>query len=289
MKKEIKQIHRAMPLNMGGIVLDQALPVQGLDAIDPILLIHHWKTTHPGGQNAKDLGVPPHPHRGFSPVTLVFQGEVHHRDSMGFSEVIPAGGTQWMNSGKGIMHSERPSQKLAEEGGDFEIIQFWMNSPAKYKLDDPFYKTVLPEETPNVFFDEGNIKIGVVAGEFHDVEGPVSAMSESIVLRAETKESKEVNIQLPEGMNTLVYVLEGGIEINQQLLGTKEMAVLSDTGEELTLKSNIASKFIILGGEPLNEPVKTYGPIVMNTQAEIIEALNAVQNGEFGELVEKFD
>ena len=122
--RSIQKIIPAQKVNMGGHILDQSLPVRGLDQIDPFLLIHHWKRTQKGGRHPRDLGVGPHPHRGFAPVTLIFKGDVHHRDSMGMNSIIEAGGTQWMNAGRGIVHSERPSRQMAEQGGESEFIQF---------------------------------------------------------------------------------------------------------------------------------------------------------------------
>ena len=135
--KVIKGIYSADKVDMGGILLDQPLPNGRLDSVDPFLLIHHWSDQLPGGQKQKDLGVGPHPHRGFSPVTLIFQGSLRHRDSFGNDEIVEAPGAQWMHSGKGIVHSERPSESLAEGGGPFEIIQFWVNSPAESKKKVP--------------------------------------------------------------------------------------------------------------------------------------------------------
>ena len=124
-------------VDMGGIILDQPLPYPGVEQIDPFLLIHHFEDYLPGDQDQKDLGVGPHPHRGFSPVTFIFEGEVHHRDSRGNEGIVSKGGTQWMDSGMGIVHSERPSQEMAERGGSYEIIQFWVNSPSSAKGNQP--------------------------------------------------------------------------------------------------------------------------------------------------------
>ena len=130
MSRSVKKIIAAQKVNMGGHILDQPLPVNGIDQIDPFLLIHHWKRNMKGGDSQKDVGVGPHPHRGFSPVTFVFEGAVEHRDSLGNRATVTKGGTQWMHAGKGITHSERPSKTIAEEGGLQEFIQFWVNTPA---------------------------------------------------------------------------------------------------------------------------------------------------------------
>ena len=162
--RSIKRVIQSQKVNMGGIILDQPLPVRGLDQIDPFLLVHHWDDVLPGQQMQHEVGVGPHPHRGFAPVTFIFKGGVHHRDSMGRSDIIHAGGTQWMNSGNGIIHSERPYKELAAEGGDFELIQFWVNAPGARKMDAPNYQPLSLENTPKVVSEDGKVHVGVVAG-----------------------------------------------------------------------------------------------------------------------------
>ncbi|HJN06182.1 MAG TPA: pirin family protein, partial [Bacteroidales bacterium] len=168
--RTIKRVIGAPKVNMGGIILDQPLPVRGVEQIDPFLLVHHWKHTHRGGQHQRDLGVGPHPHRGFAPVTFIFNGGVHHQDSRGNNSIVEAGGTQWMNSGMGIVHSERPTKEIAENGGEFEIIQLWVNAPAKNKMDPPSYQSLTKEDTPSVMSDDDKIEISIVAGEFNGIK-----------------------------------------------------------------------------------------------------------------------
>lgn len=187
MERSIRQVYRSQKVNMGGIVLDQPLPHRGLDMVDPFLLIHHWENVLPGGQKQSTLGVGPHPHRGFTPVTLVFKGGVHHRDSTGHESIVYAGGTQWMNSGRGIVHSERPARELAEKGGSFELIQFWVNAPAKHKMDSPAYYPLPAEQTPMLTSADGLVRTGVVSGVQGDVQGKLFGNSELLILRFEAQ------------------------------------------------------------------------------------------------------
>jgi quercetin 2,3-dioxygenase len=275
---------------MGGIFLDQPLPIQGVDQIDPFLLIHHWKHNYKGGESEKNMGVGPHPHRGFSPVTLIFKGGVHHRDSRGNDSKIYAGGTQWMNSGMGIVHSERPVKELAEDGGDFEIIQFWVNMPAKHKMDQPTYQPLSKENTQHVVSEDGKIQVSVIAGKFNDKQSSIKTLSPLLVLSLEIESAGELNIPIPENFHTLLYILDGEIQINSEnVCHDKDMVWFNNDGNKISIKGIKNSRAILLAGEPLNETVTSYGPFVMNTQSEILQAMADYQKGKMGVLIEDFD
>lgn len=287
--RTINQVVPAFKVNMGGTILDQALPFRGVDQIDPFLLIHHWSDKLKGGEHQSKVGVGPHPHRGFSPVTFIFKGGVHHRDSLGTSEVVRAGGTQWMNSGKGIVHSERPAKDLATNGGEFEIIQFWMNAPAKHKMDDPSYQPIGLDETPVIKSDDGLSEIFVVAGELEDKKGPIKPNSEVQILRSNLKTNGSLNIEVPEHFNSLVYMLNGKIEIDGQVIEGKNMIHFNNDGTRIALKSLEETRLIVLSGAPINEELSTYGPFVMNTEDEIRQAIIDYQSGKMGILTEEFE
>jgi redox-sensitive bicupin YhaK (pirin superfamily) len=289
-QRTIRKVIRAQKVNMGGIILDQALPVRGVDQVDPILLIHHLKSEVQAGADYKTVGVGPHPHRGFSPVTFVFEGSIHHRDSLGTSSIVRAGGTQYMFSGNGIVHSERPSKELAAAGGTWEIIQFWVNAPSKLKMTDPIYTPLQQEETPVIKSLDGKIKVGVVSGDFIGRKGPVEFMSDVLALRIEAQAEGDMVVPIPKGHNALIYVLDGSLKINgEQHLGAKDMAWFANDGDEIIIQSEANTRAIILGGAPINEEVVSYGPFVMNSQQEIVQALQDYQDGKMGTLVEKFE
>lgn len=289
MKRTIKQIINSQKVNMGAIILDQPLPSRGIDMIDPILLIHHWDDKIPGGKKESESGVGPHPHRGFSPVTFIFKGGVHHRDSKGYSGVIYEGGTQWMNSGKGIVHSERPYKELAENGGDFELIQFWVNTPAAFKLDEYSYQPLTSEDTPVAISKDGLVKTGVVAGELKNIKGPVITKSPMLMLRIEGASKGMETISVPVKMNCIMYVLDGVVHLNDNKIHGRQMAILNNDGDELEMTFDEDTRLIILSGEPINEPVVSYGPFVMNTEKEIMQAIQDYQSGLLGVLNETFD
>lgn len=287
--RTVKDIRKAVKVDMGGILLDQALPINGINQIDPFLLVHHWASEYKGGQKQKNVGVGPHPHRGFSPVTFIFKGGVHHRDSKGHESVVNEGGTQWMNSGKGLIHSERPRKDIAENGGEFEIIQFWVNAPANKKMEEPSYQPLSAEETPTLFSDDKKVKIGLVAGELMGKKGKITPHSELLALRLEIEKSGEIKIPVPKEYNVFIYQLNGNTLINEKEIADKELVLFENDDETITIKGQEDSRAILLAGKPINEPLATYGPFVMNSQSEIVNALNDFQAGKMGTLVEKFD
>lgn len=285
--KKIERIIPSQKVNMGGIVLDQPLPVQGVDQVDPFLLIHHWDDILPGKQHQREVGVGPHPHRGFSPVTFVFEGNVEHNDSLGNKATVNAGGTQWMHAGRGITHSERPSASIAESGGKLEFIQFWVNSPAAHKMDPAYYLPISNGDTPRV--EVGGSFIAVVAGEYQGMTGPAPTLSPMTLLRGEIKAGEEMILDLPETFNTLIYFLDGKVNINEQEAKSKDLVHLSQEGNGIKISATETSRFIVLSGEPIDEEVTSYGPFVMNTQTEIMQALRDAQTGKMGVLIEEFE
>jgi redox-sensitive bicupin YhaK (pirin superfamily) len=281
-------VFKAEKINMGGIMIDQALPVKGIESVDPFLLIHHWSDIFPGGQHQMDLGVPPHPHRGFSPVTLVFKGSVHHRDSLGNDSIVSSGGTQWMNSGRGLVHSERPGIKLAEEGGEFELIQIWVNTPARHKMDEPCYMALHSKETPTVRSADGLVETAIVAGSMAGVQSPAPLLSPLLILRVEGKKGGNEVIELNPAFNTMIYILDGDVQLGEKLeLTTRESAILAPSTPMMKLSFHSETRMICLSGKPLNERVANYGPFVMNNQKELVQAVDDYQRGKMGHLDEE--
>jgi hypothetical protein len=287
--RSVRNVMPSQKVNMGGIILDQPLPQKGLDMVDPFLLVHHWEQEFKGGQQQSQVGVGPHPHRGFSPVTFIFQGGVHHRDSEGNSGVIDAGGTQWMNSGRGIVHSERPRKDIAEKGGVFEIIQFWVNAPASKKMEAPSYQPLKAEDTPTFVSADKKVRVGVVSGEALGKKGPVTAHSNLLTLRLAMQEGGKVDLPVDKKYNSFIYQLDGALSINGSTTTEgKNLIWFNNDGKTIQVEATADSRLILLAGEPINEPVATYGPFVMNSQSEIIKALNDYQSGEMGVLKEVF-
>ncbi len=287
--KSIKQIIKSERVNMGGIMLDQPLPNKFMDKVDPFLLIHHWDHKIEGGKKQKDLGVGPHPHRGFSPVTLIFKGGVHHRDSFGNNSIVMQGGTQWMFAGHGITHSERPVNELAENGGEFEFIQFWVNVPAKNKMNKPYYIPVDSESMPAYSTKDNKVKVGVVSGEFNDVKGFVDTFSPVTTLRFEFEKDGTIEFEISKDHNCLLYNLKGELVVNsKENVSSKEMVLFANDDDKIKIEAKEKSSAIILAGEPINEEVASYGPFVMNNNQQIMEAVRDAQIGKMGMLIEEF-
>lgn len=284
--RTVRAVAQAETINMGGNVLDQALPNKEVYDIDPFLLIHHWNHPIEGGQNPRDLGVPPHPHRGFSPVTFVYKGDVEHRDSFGNRAIVRKGGTQWMHAGKGITHSERPSEELAQKGGENEFIQFWVNTPAKHKMEVPYYLPLTKEDTPTIQLEHATVD--VVAGEFQGILGPAKTYSPQLLLRMESTGEAELSIPMPESFNALIYVLNGHVKVDGHEARDKDLIWLKKDGDQVNVQMQGESRCILLAGQPLDEKVSSYGPFVMNSQTEIMEAIRDAQMGKMGILIEDF-
>lgn len=287
MNRTVKQKIAAQKVNMDLHFIDQPLPAATLDSLDPFLLIHHWNNRLPGGQRPQEAGVGPHPHRGFSPVTFIYKGAIEHRDSMGNKATVGEGGTQWMFAGRGITHSERFPRELTENGGDLEFIQFWVNVPSVNKMEAPFYKPISEKETPLV--EEDKSKVYVVTGNYKGTEGAVSTYTPQLLLRGELEKDGVVELPIPSTFNALIYVLEGGLKVADELCLTKDMAVLNNDGDVVKLKATADTRYLVLSGEPINEPVESYGPFVLNNQTQVMQAVRDAQMGKMGILIEEFD
>ena len=273
-------------MNLTVFIPDQPLPYNDIEQIDPFLLIHHWNHPLKGGLKPNEVGVGPHPHRGFSPVTFVFKGSVHHRDSLGNDAIVYEGGTQWMHAGRGITHSERPDAEIAKNGGENEFIQFWVNTPAAHKMEAPYYLPLSDEDTPKIELEKA--RIGVVAGEFMDRKGPAKTYSPQVILRVKAQKDAELSLPIPDTFNTIVYILNGALKTDDKIARDKDMIWFDHSGENIAIEVVEDCRFILLSGQPINEEVTSYGPFVMNTQTEVLQALRDAQIGKMGILIEEF-
>ena len=290
MLKPIKYVLSAPLVKMGDIMVYQPLPNNWTKQIDPFLLVHHWADNLKGGQKQKEVGVGPHPHSGFSPVTLVIKGGVHHRDSLGNNSVVMDGGAQWINSGKGIIHSERPVKSLAENGGEFEIVQFWVNVPAKYKMQPAEYFAFQADDIPVFYFEDGKSVARIISGELFNIRGKAQPVSPLLIVRFDLKKGCVINVPVSEKYNTFIYQLNGKLLINDtEDIEGKVQVWFENTGNELKLYASENAQLILFAGEPINEKIVNYGPFVMNIESEILIAMRDYQMGKMGILIEEFD
>ncbi len=285
--RSVSHVWYAHLVDMGGIPVRQPLPAAGVDQVDPFLLLHHAHLKAPRHVEPRHAGIGPHPHRGFSPVTFIFKGGVHHRDSLGNSSVIYEGGAQWMHAGRGVIHSERPPEDIHERGGIQELIQLWINTPARYKMDPPVYFALPAEKVPEIKSSDERTIVRLFACEYIGKTGPAPVQSAITAATLLLQPGGSLSIPIPSLHNAMLYLLDGEISVADygKVDGLNLITFAAD-GEGITLTANRPTRALLLSGEPLNEEVVSYGPFVMNTQTQILEAMRDYQTGKMGMLIE---
>lgn len=280
----IKRVGRSDFVNMGPIQLRQPIPTRTIDNIDPFILLHHYGPYNISERNNPfDLG--PHPHRGFEPITFLIQGEQLHRDSLGNESVVKAGDVQWTTAGRGIIHAEAPTKAFVQKGGTLEGIQLWLNLPAEKKMMEANYQHVAHEDFRTVASDDKKVNIQIVAGELEGVYGRVKTQTPVNAFMIAVEAGGRYAIEVPKSHQSTVYLLKGDVTINNTetlKLNKNQLIQFNQDGEGFSISGNENSKLLFLSGEPFNEPVTTYGPYVMNTQTEIMEAMRDYQMGKMG-------
>ncbi len=230
-------------------------------------------------------GVGQHPHRGFETVTIVYAGEVEHRDSTGNGGIIGKGDVQWMTAAGGILHEEFHSPAYAAKGGPFEMVQLWVNLPAKDKLAQAGYQGIVDAQIPAVALPAEAGTLRVIAGDYAGHPGPARTFSPMNVWDIRMTAGKHVELPQPEGWSTLIVVLDGTVQINgEAVLRAAQLATLSTAGSGVMVEANSNAKLLLLAGEPIDEPVVGHGPFVMNSQQEIIQAIADFNSGKFGQI-----
>ena len=273
---EIKKIIKAINASDGaGVKLKRSIGTPEADYIDPFLMLDEF-----GSENKDDYiaGFPPHPHRGIETVTYMLNGEFEHQDSTGAKGIMAPGDVQWMKTGRGIIHSEMP----AMSGGKLLGFQLWINMPAKLKKNKPEYIYIKSKELGIHSDNEKTIK--VIAGKYANVEGPEKNHNvEPIYFHVILKEGKEFKCEVPSGHNSFVYILKGDLKIGKkshEKAGDSNL-ILLERGSELKIKAEKNTEFLFIAGKPIGEPIARGGPFVMNTKAEILQAIQDYNNGTF--------
>ena len=250
--------------------------------ISPFLLLDYAAPTR-FEATTKRRGVGEHPHRGFETVTIVYDGEVEHRDSTGGGGVIGRGDVQWMTAGSGIVHQEFHSEKYANAGGPFEMVQLWVNLPAKDKMTPPGYQPITDAQIPAAPLPGEAGTVRVIAGEYGGRKGPARTFTPMNVWDVRLNAGKTAELAQPEGWTVQVVVLAGTVQVNgDTILRAAQMATLSTEGGGVSIEANNEAKILLLAGEPIDEPVVGYGPFVMNTREEIVQAIDDFNGGKFG-------
>ena len=229
-------------------------------------------------------GVDVHPHKGFETVTIAYKGSVAHHDSAGNSGTINPGDVQWMTAGAGILHKEYHEKEFSKKGGPFEMVQLWVNLPKKDKGTAPHYQALTKDLMGRVVLPDGQGQVNVIAGTYNGVSGPAQTYSTVNVFDIKLKRGGATTTSLPAGYNTALLVINGHVSVNGQNASEHSFVLFANEGEEITITANEDSVLLLLSGEPINEPIASYGPFVMNTQAEILESIREFQSGKFGVL-----
>jgi quercetin 2,3-dioxygenase len=242
---------------------------------------------------ATPRGVGSHPHRGFETVTIAYSGEVAHRDSSGGGGIIGVGDVQWMTAGSGLVHDEFHSPAFSQSGGTMHMVQLWVNLPAKDKMTKPGYQAITNTDIAQVMLDEASVRIiaGSLTGQGLQANTPTKGAARTFtpmnVWDVRIKARQTVSLPQPEGWTTLLLVQSGSVTVNGgKSAGAAQLVMLSRSGTDVSITASADTQLLLLAGEPINEPVFGYGPFVMNTQAEIIQAFNDFNAGKFGQIAE---
>jgi redox-sensitive bicupin YhaK (pirin superfamily) len=241
----------------------------GMMGMSPFFLLDYGaKWLVPPSDTPRGVGV--HPHRGFETVTIAFHGKIAHHDSAGNSGVIGEGDVQWMTAGAGVLHKEYHEKEFSKKGGIIQMVQLWVNLPSKFKMTPAKYQAIENKDMARVLLDDGKSRVELIAGEYHGMKGPATTFSP---------------VTLFKNYNTAMLVIEGEVKINNSKTAPENHFILfGHDGEEIVIEAVDKSVILILSGEPINEPIASYGPFVMNTEAEIKQAFEDYNNGKFGYL-----
>lgn len=251
--------------------------------MDPFIMLDYNSKFHFSGTDTP-RGVGVHPHRGFETVTIAYKGRVEHGDSAGGGGIIGEGDVQWMTAASGVLHKEFHETDWAKEGGIFQMVQLWVNIPAKDKMSPPKYQAIKNSEMKKVDLGENGC-IEVIAGDYNGEKGPASTFSPVNLMNAKLKKDGKADFSFPAGFNTAALVIEGSVVVNGgEKVPTDHFVLFENEGENFTLEATEDSVILVISGEPLNEPIFPHGPFVMNSREEIIQAFDDFNNGKFGYL-----
>jgi redox-sensitive bicupin YhaK (pirin superfamily) len=288
MRKSVEKIFSrpATPGMVGdGFRVYNMIPGVGITQrrISPFLMLD-FNVEYDFGPSDHVRGVDVHPHKGFETVTIAYKGSVAHHDSSGNSGVIHPGDVQWMTAGAGILHKEYHEKEFSQKGGPFEMVQLWVNLPAKDKSTPAHYQAITADQMGKVILPGHAGLVNVIAGKFRDTEGRAVTYSPVNLFDIKLEKDGRVAFDVPAGHNTALLVVNGDIEVNGEIAREHSFVLFKNDGEEITLKATDKAVVLVMSGEPIHEPIASYGPFVMNTQDEIIEAIQDFQAGKFGVL-----
>jgi redox-sensitive bicupin YhaK (pirin superfamily) len=278
--RTVIQKHRAVNAPIADLTTFRAIPTQSVEYLDPFLFLnHHGPQTYRPGNKGLPFG--PHPHRGFETVTFILEGDILHKDSGGHESVIEAGGIQWMTAGSGLIHAEVSSNAFKKTGGPLEILQLWVNLPAKFKMTEPRYIGLQANEIPATALAKG-VTVHAVSGEWAGTAGAVQPLADVALAWLDLAAGATLTLPIAASRTIFFYVVRGSLRVNGTEAVTRELVEFGYDGDELVVEA-LADSVLLLGhAEPFGEPVVSGGPFVMNTEAEIEQAYADYQQGKFG-------
>lgn len=255
-----------------------------MQRMDPFIMMdYNSKYNFPPTDKPKGVGV--HPHRGFETVTIAYKGKVEHADSSGGGGVIGEGDVQWMTAASGVLHKEFHETEWSKAGGEFQMVQLWVNLPAKDKMSPPKYQAISNAEMKKVVLPNGDGEIEIIAGDYNGNKGPASTFSPVNMFNVRLKKGTKTKLSFPSTYTTALLMVEGDAKINGETEAPQDHFVMfGNDGESFTMEASTDTIILVLSGEPLNEPIAAHGPFVMNTKEELIEAFQDFNMGKFGYL-----
>lgn len=286
-KRNIEKVFNAPPVHMVGDGFRMhnffpGIPQLPMERMDPFLILD-YHSKHIYEPTDVQRGVGSHPHKGFETVTISYGGSVEHRDSTGNGGVINKGDVQWMTAANGIVHSEFHGREWAKQGGLFQMVQLWVNLPKKFKSEPPRYQSITNDTMTRVPLSKGGF-IEIIAGEYNGNKGPAKTYIPVNVMNAKMKEGENADFTFADGNTTIALVIDGEVEINGERVSENQMVLFENSGETFEMTAINDAVVLVLSGQPIQEPIFAYGPFVMNTREEIVEAYNDFSNGKFGTL-----
>ncbi|WP_249673632.1 pirin family protein [Pseudomonas abieticivorans] len=282
MPRILKQ-HPAHRDDIGDLITRRPVPGPAVEQLDPFLFLnHHGPQVYPQHNHGLPFG--PHPHRGFETVTFILQGELSHLDSGGHESIITAGGVQWMTAGSGLVHAELSPESFKQTGGALEILQLWVNLPARLKWVAPAYVGLQHQDIPVIKADAGRVKVNLVSGAFEGHQGPIQSLTDVTLMTVSFKQGGEIHLPTPPGRQVFFYVVGGQLQVDGEAAQPWHLIELGEQGETVHLAALTDSQIIFGHATPIDEPVFSHGPFVMTTREEIIQAIEDYQKGLFGSL-----
>jgi redox-sensitive bicupin YhaK (pirin superfamily) len=281
--KTIKRAHPAQRDDIADLTTRRPVPGQGVEQIDPFIFLNHHG---PQVYAPRNRGLPfgPHPHRGFETVTFILTGELAHRDSAGHESIIKEGGIQWMTAGSGLVHAEISPEEFMRKGGPLEILQLWVNLPPHLKMTQPRYIGLQQDEIPAITTGDGKVVVNLISGEFEGQKGGMQPLLDIFMSTVDLKAGARVSFPGVKGRNVFLYVVRGAIKVAGKAAPHWHLIELNEDGDTVDIEADSDAVLLFGHAQPIGAPVVAYGPFVMNTREEIMQAMQDYQAGKFNAL-----